>query len=140
MRSPEAYRRVPVRLPGDPPMNPRLIPWCLAATGFLAALCVFAWQGKVGDPGQRVQPQITAAVPLPTLPAIDHHELASSQVPVPSGVPGDEPEDAPTTQTLPLPPATEPPSDPAVQPVPDDQPTVDDLPAQRKPPDSPEGE
>jgi hypothetical protein len=46
----------------------------------------------------------------------------------------------PTTLILPLPPATQPETESDVQPAPDDAPTVDDLPARRSPPESPEGE
>jgi hypothetical protein len=46
----------------------------------------------------------------------------------------------PTAQILPLPPDTQPETDPDVKPVPDDEPTVEDLPARRNPPESPESE
>jgi hypothetical protein len=121
-------------------MTPRLIPWCLAATGFLTSLTVFNWQGKPHDPGQRLQPQ--TAVGHWTLghsltpPATDHHEVWSSQTPVAS----EAPENVPTAQILPLPPDTQPETDPDVKPVPDDEPTVEDLPARRNPPESPESE
>jgi hypothetical protein len=105
-------------------MNSRLIPWCLAATGFLASLTVFIWQGKLDDSGERVQPQAAVGHRL-TPAATDHHELRSSPAPAASEVP----ENLPTMLTLPLPPATQPEPDPNVQPVPDDEPTVDDLPA-----------
>jgi hypothetical protein len=116
-------------------MSPRLVPWYLAATGFLAALTVFIWQGKRDDPGQRVQPQAAMGHRFAP-PATAHHEFRSSQAPAAA-----EPsEDSPTTLILPLPPATQPEPDPDVQPVPDDEPTVDDLPAPRSPPESPESE
>jgi hypothetical protein len=110
-----------------------MIPWCLAATGFLASLTVFSWHGKRGDPGQRVQPQPVVAYQL-TPPATDHHEFRSTQSPAAA----DPPEDAPATLILPLPPPTQPEPDPNVQPLPDDAPTVDDLPARRSAPESPQ--
>jgi hypothetical protein len=116
-------------------MNPRLIPWCLAATGFLASLTVFSWQGRMGGAGQRVQAPAVVEQPF-TPPATDPHAFPSSQAPVAS----ETPQTVPTTLTLPLPPATQPEPDPSVQPVPDDEPTVDDLPTQRDPPELPEGE
>ena len=114
-------------------MKSRLIPWCLAATGFLASLSVFTWQGKLPVPGLRVQPQ-TAVGHWLTPPAADHHEVRAAQTPAPS----EAPDTAPTTLILPLPPVTQPEPDAAVQPVPDDEPTVEDLPARHSTPESPE--
>jgi hypothetical protein len=111
-------------------MRPRLIPWCLAATGFLAALTVFNWHGRLDGSGQRVQTRIVVGHRL-TPPATDPHELGSLQAPAVS----EAPQDVPTTLILPLPPATQPEPDPNVQPLPDDAPTVDDLPAPRSPPE-----
>ena len=116
-------------------MSPRLIPCCLAATGFLAAIAVFAWQGRLGDSAQSVPPQAVEGHRL-TPPATDHPGLWSSQASAASQAP----ENLPRTLTLPLPSATQPEPDPNVQPVPDDEPTVEDLPAQRSAPESPEGE
>jgi hypothetical protein len=103
-----------------------LVPWCLAATGFLAALSVFSWQGKLGAADQQVPPQVAAAPPLKP-PAVDHHELWPAQALAASAAP----QNVPATLILPLPPATEPEPDSNVQPVPDDEPTVEDLPARR---------
>jgi hypothetical protein len=116
-------------------MNSRLIPWCLAATGFLAALCVFTWQGELRAPGQRVPLHAAVGHPV-TSPVLDHPEIRSSQAPAAS----DELENAALTQSLPLPPTTQPEPDPNAQPVPEDVPTVDDLPARRSDSDSPEDE
>jgi hypothetical protein len=111
-------------------MNSRLIPWCLVATGFLASLTVFTWQDQRDDPGERVQPLPALGYRF-TPPAAADHELPPTQAPAAA-----EPaEDAPTTLILPLPPATQPEADPDVQPLPDDEPTVDDLPAPRSPPE-----
>jgi hypothetical protein len=111
-------------------MSRRLIPLCLAATGFLAALTVFNWHGSLDEPGERVPPGSVLGH-RPTPPATDPHPLRSSQVPA---APEHE-ENASTTLILPLPTATEPEPDPNVQPLPDDEPTVDDLPAPRSPPE-----
>lgn len=120
--------------------TPAAIPWCLAATGFLAALSVFTWQGRRDGPGQSVQPQAAVGYrftpPATDPPATDHHEFRTSQAPAVA----EPPEDTPPTLILPLPPATQPEPLPNVQPLPDDQPTVDDLPARRSPPESPERE
>jgi|HubBroStandDraft_2_1064218.scaffolds.fasta_scaffold31375_2 hypothetical protein len=106
--------------------GPAAIPWCLAAMGFLGALTVLTWQGRRDDPGQKLQPRVTMAYRF-TPSAVDHHELRSAQAP-----PASEPaQDLPATLILPLPPATQPDPDPNVQPVPDDAPTVEDLPARR---------
>jgi hypothetical protein len=102
-------------------MTLRLIPWCLAAMGFLAALTVFTWQGELGSPDLRVQPH--AAVRRLLIPP-------ASQ----------EPEPVAQTLILPLPPATQLGPEPNVQAVPDDEPTVDDLPPPRSPPESPQNE
>jgi hypothetical protein len=116
---------------GHPLLSSRLIPWCLAATGFLAALTVFTWQGELGGAGQGVRRYAAAAQRLPP-PAVEHHEFRSSQAPAAS----EAPETVPETLILPLPPATQPEPYPNVQPVPDDEPAVEDLPAQRRPPES----
>lgn len=102
------------------------IPWCLAATGFLASLTLFTWQGRRDDPGRGVQPQATVG-DRPTPRDTDHHELRSAQAPATA----EPPEDVATTLILPLPPATQPEPVPNVQPLPDDEPTVEDLPARR---------
>jgi hypothetical protein len=114
-------------------MSSRLIPWCLAATGFVAALTVFGWQGELGGADQRM-PLHAAAGHSPTAPATDHSESRSSQLPAAS----EAPESVPETRILPLPPATPPEPDPNVQPVVDDAPTVEDLPARRSESASPE--
>jgi hypothetical protein len=111
------------------------IPWCLAATGFLASLIVFIWQGKPDDAGRIAQPQVSVGY-RPTPRATDHHELRSAQAPATS----EPPEDAATTLVLPLPPAIQPEPVPNVQPLPDDAPTVEDLPERRSVPESPQGD
>jgi hypothetical protein len=112
-------------------MRARLIPWCLAATGFLAALTVFTWQGKPGDPARQLQAPAAAAYwPVPA--ATKHPE--SLPAPAAAAMQQDIP------QVLPLPPATRPQPDPIAQPVPDDEPTVDDLPAPRSPTEFPADE
>jgi hypothetical protein len=116
-------------------MSPRLIPLGLAATGFLVVLTAFNWQGKPDGASQRVQTQAAVGQPL-TAPGPDPHPLWSSQLPGAS----EAPENAPATLVLPLPPATQPEPDPSVQPVPDDEPTVEDLPVQRNAPESPAAE
>jgi hypothetical protein len=116
-------------------MNARLIPFCLAATGFLVVLTAFNWQGEPGDPSQRVQPQAAVGQQL-TTPVADQQPVWSSQLPAAS----EAPENAPATLVLPLPPATQPELDLTVAPVPDDEPTVEDLPVQRNPPESPAAE
>ena len=113
-------------------MSGRLIPWCLAATGFLAAFTVCSWQGKLGGVGQGLPRYATAARRLPS-PVVEPPQFRSSAIPV-----APETEDAPHTLILPLPPATEPEPVPGVQPVPDDEPAVEDLPVQRSQPESPE--
>jgi hypothetical protein len=110
----------------------RLIPWCLAATGFLAALTVFTWQRKTDAAGQGVQLYAAAVQRLPAS-AVEQRSFRPSPVPA-----APEAEDAPHTLILPLPPATQPEAIPGVQPVPDDEPAVEDLPVQRSQPDSPE--
>lgn len=116
-------------------MRARLIPWCLAATGFLAALSVFTWQGKLAAPAQKLQLQ-AAAGPWRVPPATDHPGLLTS----PAAAASQTPLNAAAPRTLPLPPATQPQPDPNAQPLPDDEPTVDDLPAPRSPPESPTDE
>jgi hypothetical protein len=116
-------------------VSSRLIPWCLAATGFLAALTVFTRQIKQGGAGQGVQ-LYAAAEQRRAPPAVDHRPFRPSPAPV---VP-ERPENAPQTLILPLPPATQPEPDPGVQPVPDDEPAVEDLPARRSEPESPTSE
>jgi hypothetical protein len=109
-------------------MNPRLIPWCLAATGFLAAFTTFTWHGSMTAPRQEsARQQLTPGQPLLPSAALRHYPAASQEEPA---------SPAPAPLILPLPPATQPQMDSDVQPVPDDQPTVDDLPAPRSPPDS----
>jgi hypothetical protein len=115
-------------------MRARLIPWCLAATGFLAALTVFTWQGKLSAPGRSLQLQ-AAAGPWRAPPATDHRGLLTSPAAA-----ARTPQNAAAPRILPLPPATQPPLDPNAQPLPDDEPTVDDLPAPRSPPESPTDE
>jgi hypothetical protein len=116
-------------------MSPRLIPWCLAATGFVAALTVFGWQGERGGTDQRLQLHV-AAGDSSSLPATAHHESGSSQVPAVS----EAPQSVPETRTLSVPAANQPEPDPNVQPVVDDAPTVDDLPARRSETESAEDE
>jgi hypothetical protein len=116
-------------------VNSRLVPWCLVVTGFLASLTVFSWQGQRDDPGQRMQSPAAVGHRF-TAPATAHHELRSAQAPAAA----EPPEDVPATLILPLPPATQPEPDPDVQPLADEAPTVDDLPARRSPPESPEGD
>jgi hypothetical protein len=116
-------------------MSSRLIPWCLAATGFLAALTVFTWQGKLGDAGQPMQLYAAAGRRLtPTL--VDHSEFPPSQAATAS----ETPENVPQALVLPLPPATQPEPDPNLESVVDDAPTVEDLPARRSAPESTEDE
>jgi hypothetical protein len=107
-------------------MTPRLIPWCLAATGFLAVLSIFGLQGELGGPGQRLAPPVAAGFRIAP-PAVGHHDFQSSQRPAPS----EEPEDMPQTLILPLPPATQPEPDLNLESVVDDTPTVEDLPARQ---------
>jgi hypothetical protein len=116
-------------------MSTRLIPLCLAATGFLVVLTAFNWQDKPDGASQQVQPQAAQGHRL-TAPLTDPHPFWSSQLPAAS----EAPEHAPATLVLPLPPATQAEPDPTVQPVPDDEPTVEDLPVQRNPPESPAAE
>lgn len=106
-------------------MGTRLIPWCLAATGFVAAFTAFTWQGKPGviDP----PPPPPVAVRQPIAPSASDH-LAATAAPVMAAA-AETPETAPAGLVLPLPPATQPETDPNVRPVPDDEPTVEDLPA-----------
>jgi hypothetical protein len=99
-------------------VSPRLIPWCFAATGFVAAFSVFGLHGERGD--------------LLIPPATDHQESRSSPAPAAPQDPGDEAQPL----ILPLPPVTQPEPDPGVQAMIDDQPTVDDLPPPRSPPES----
>jgi hypothetical protein len=116
---------------GDPPMNSRLIPWCLAATGFLAALTVFSWHGKLNDAGVKLPPASAMADRF-TPPATDPPEVHSAQVPAVA----EPPQHAPATLTLPLPPGAVSEPDADVQPVSDDAPTVEDLPAPHSPAES----
>ncbi len=116
-------------------MNSRLIPWCLAATGFLAALTVCTWQGELGGPGQRLQPQVAADYRrMP--PATDHRALRSS----PAQAAPEAPQTPPETLALPLPPATQPEPDLNRESVVDDAPTVEDLPARLSEPESSQDE
>jgi hypothetical protein len=100
-------------------MSPRLIPWSLAASGLLALLALFAWQVEPDGTGQRVEPQAAAAQPL-----------APARPPA-AGQPS---QSVPRILIVPPPPAALREVDPDVQPVPDDEPTVDDLPARRESP------
>jgi hypothetical protein len=113
-------------------MNARLIPWCLAATGFLAALTLSSRQGQPADPDQPVRSQATVGHRLAQA-TTERHESAMAQAPAASGTP----ESGSLTLVLPLPPATEPESLPSLQPLADDAPTVEDLPAPRNPSESP---
>ena len=112
-------------------MSSRLIPWCLAATGFLAAFTVFTWHGRQGGAGQGAQLYAAAWPHRLTPSAADHQPLRPAQAPLAP----EAPENAPQTLILPLPPAAQPEPDPSVQPVPDDEPTVEDLPARRSEPE-----
>ena len=100
-------------------MNSRLIPWCLAATAFVVALAVSGWKG---DPGGRDQ--------LALAPATDHPGWRTSRISAeaPAAL-----ENASRAQTLPLPSATQPELYSNSQSVPDDEPTVDDLPGRPDP-------
>ncbi len=112
-------------------MSSRLIPWCLAATGFIAALTVCTWQGRMGSADQPMQLYAAAERRL-TPPAVDHREFQPSEAPAAA----ETPENVPRAQVLPLPPVTQPKPDPNVEAVVDDAPTVEDLPARRSEPDS----
>jgi hypothetical protein len=116
-------------------MNARLIPWCLATTGFLVSLSVFTWQGKRYDPARAVQAQAAVGQRLRP-PALDGGAFRSSQTRAASAAP----QNVAAMPILPLPPAMQTEPDPTVQPVPDDAPTVEDLPARRSPPESPDSE
>jgi hypothetical protein len=102
-------------------MNSRLIPWFLATTGFLVAILVLASSSSAWRGGQaakeRAQPSQVAR-PLALQP-IDQEQSAS--------LPGVAQPHLP----LPAPAPAGPPGD--VQPVPDDEPTVDDLPGRQTP-------
>jgi hypothetical protein len=116
-------------------VSPRLIPWCLAATGFVAAFSVFGLHGERGGPVQQL-PGHPAVANLLIPPATDHQALRSSTAPAAPDEPGDEAQPL----TLPLPPATQPEPDSGVGGVIDDQPTVDDLPSPRSLPESTEND
>ena len=116
-------------------MNSRLIPWCLAATGFLAVLTVSTWRGGLGGPGQRVPPQTAVDYRLPP-PAMAHRE----PWPSPATTTSEASQAVPETLMLPLPPATPPEPDLNLESVVDDAPTVEDLPARQPEPESSEDE
>ncbi|HTV80679.1 MAG TPA: hypothetical protein VMF03_20680 [Steroidobacteraceae bacterium] len=108
-------------------MHPRLIPWCLAVTGFFVALVLFTWQARPDGTDLPLPPRPqTAHVPLP--------RIADAVAQAPSPDASAEPVATQSTQVLPLPPATRPDPNPAVQPVPDNEPVVDDLPVRPNPP------
>ncbi len=113
----------------------RLIPWCLAATGFVAALTVVGWQGRTAEGALHVTPQPPAQRGFPTAATSDSAVVLAAAVPVASAAPQSAP-DTPETLVLPLPPVTHPDVDPGVQPVPDDEPIVEDLPSPRSPPET----
>ena len=110
-------------------MNSRLIPWCLAATAFVVALAV---SGRKGDPGGRDQLALPPAAMerWSTPPATNHPGSRYSQISAeaPAAL-----EDASRTPTLPLPSVTQPELYSNSQAVPDDEPTVDDLPGRPDP-------
>jgi hypothetical protein len=108
-------------------MSPRLIPWSLAATGFVAALTVFTWQGELHAPSQRIP--LHTAVTHANGSLAEEHQAQTPAV-------TEEPVPAAHRLVLPLPPPTQPELDPNAQPVPDDAPTVDDLPARHGPSES----
>ena len=116
-------------------MNSRLIPWCLAATAFVVALAVSGWKG---DPGGRDQLALPPAAVerWSTPPATDHPGWRSSRI---SAEAPAELENASRAQTLPLPSATQPELYSNSQSVPDDEPTVDDLPGRPDPSVPPTG-
>jgi hypothetical protein len=111
-------------------MSSRLIPWCLAATGFLAALTVCTWQGKLDDAGQPMHLYAAAERRL-TPPLVDHSKFPPAQAATAS----ETPENVPRALILPLPPATQPEPDPNNESVVDDAPTVEDLPARPSEPE-----
>jgi hypothetical protein len=115
-------------------MNSRLIPWCLATTGFLVSVTLFTWQGKRYDPAAGVQPPAAVGQRLRP-PARDDPGFGAAQAPASAA-----PQNLATMPILPLPPATQTEPDPNVQPVPDDAPTVEDLPARRSPAESSDSE
>jgi len=106
-------------------MRNRLIPWCLAATAFVVALSVFIWQGGPVGSTQPLQLQVFpgASLQRPT--------RLSPGVAVPQTSATEAQDEVPPLLILPLPPATQPALYPDVQPVPDDEPAVQDLPVER---------
>jgi hypothetical protein len=116
-------------------MSSRLIPWWLAATGFLATLCAFTWQGDLRGPSQRV-PRLAAVGRPATSSDPEQPDIQASQAPAAA----EEPDNGAQPRTLPLPPTTQPEPDPDAQPVPDDAPTVDDLPTRPSQPAAPEND
>lgn len=115
-------------------MNSRLIPWCLAATGFLATITALAINSSGWwDSPEEATPlvELSAARRGPVVQTMDRDRW-----PGPSRDSATAPgaaQNAPPQLVLPLPPATqaEPPGD--VQPVADDEPTVDDLAGRQAP-------
>jgi len=113
-------------------LNPtRLIPWCLAATGFVVAFTVSAWQGHLLS---RPQPR-TAAGAGPAAMATTHRRFRSSGLPATEAAP---PEEA-AARFMP-PPAGDPaaPAPDAGEQVIDDSPVVDDLPERPAPDPQPD--
>lgn len=127
MKSPGAHDRPR----GELPMNSRLIPWCLGATAFIVTLTVSGWQGNPGDRDQLAPPHTATG-----RPSTDHQGWHSSQAlaVAPTAL------EKPRMLSLPLPPAAQPELDSNIQPVPDDEPTVDDLPGRPDPSVLPAGE
>jgi hypothetical protein len=117
-------------------MNSRLIPWCLAATAFVATLTVSGWQGNPGDRDQLAPPHTATGHPS-TPSSTDQQGWHSSQA---LAVAPTALENVPRMLNLPLPSAAPPELDSNIQSVPDDEPTVDDLPGRRDPSVLPAGE
>jgi hypothetical protein len=125
-------------------MVSRLIPWGLAASGAVAAIILASLPGRPEEVGRWVQSSPTARlaatarhfVPrpaeLPAAPEASRAREAAGELPA-SALPGRAipegglPADAPAQTVLPLPPATAPAPPGDIQPVPDDEPTVDDM-------------
>ena len=111
-------------------MSPRLIPWCLAASGFLAVLTVTTWHDAPGGHGSLMTPA-SVARPGSYPPVVTRLVAQNGPTPPQPQTQLQTDEDVRPVLSLPLPPESRPEQVPAVQPVPDDEPTVDDLPARQ---------
>ncbi len=110
-----------------PMMSSRLVPWCLAAMAFTAALTL-TWHHAPDDSGR---PQAEQGAVVDPTPAVVTQDFGLD-VPRAFAIAWLQGVDTPvSSMVLPLPRATQPEIFPGIEPVPDDEPAVQDLPEQR---------